>query len=119
MRMKKIILKTAKILLPVLIVMSMLISAATVNAASKKAPKKVKITSVRAYGNNRVAIKWKKVSNATQYRIYYKKSGSKKWKPIANVSSKKTSYIHKSSKKFPLVNGKKYVYTVRAYNKYG
>lgn len=85
-------------------------------ASSKKAPSKVSITKVTA-STNAVTVKWKKASNATSYRIYYKQSGAKKWKTVANVSGSKTSYTHKSSKKTPLVGGKKYVYTVRAYNK--
>lgn len=101
-------------LLAVLMIMTMLPT--TAFAAAKKVPSKVSITKVTASANS-VTVKWKKASNATSYRIYYKKSGAKKWTVVANVSSSKTSYTHKSGKKLPLAAGKKYVYTVRAYNK--
>lgn len=103
------------ILLTALMIITMLPTTAFA-ASSKKAPSKVSITKVTA-STNAVTVKWKKASNATSYRIYYKQSGAKKWKTVANVSGSKTSYTHKSSKKTPLVGGKKYVYTVRAYNK--
>ncbi len=101
-------------LLTALMIMTMLPT--TAFAASKKVPSKVSITKVTA-STNAVTVKWKKASNATSYRIYYKQSGAKKWKTVANVSGSKTSYTHKTSKNLPLVGGKKYVYTVRAYNK--
>ena len=92
---------------------------APVQAASKKKPVKVTVTSVKASGTNQVVIKWKKAKYATNYRIYWKQSGAKKWKTLATVKSNRTSYTHKSSNKAKLVGGKKYVYTVRAYNRYG
>ena len=102
-------------MLTALMIMTMLPTTAFA-ASSKKVPAKVSITKVTA-STNAVTVKWKKASNATSYRIYYKQSGAKKWIAIANVSGSKTSYTHKTSKKYPLVGGKKYVYTVRAYNK--
>lgn len=101
-------------LLTALMIMTMLPT--TAFAASKKVPSKVSVTKVTA-STNSVTVSWKKASNATSYRIYYKQSGAKKWTTVANVSSSKTSYTHKTSKSLPLVGGKKYVYTVRAYNK--
>lgn len=101
-------------LLTALMIMTMLPT--TAFAASKKVPSKVSVTKVTA-STNSVTVSWKKASNVTSYRIYYKQSGAKKWTTVANVSSSKTSYTHKTSKKLPLVGGKKYVYTVRAYNK--
>ena len=101
------------ILLTALMIITMLPTTAFA-ASSKKAPSKVSITKVTA-STNAVTVKWKKASNATSYRIYYKQSGAKKWITVANVTG--TSYTHKSNKKTPLVGGKKYVYTVRAYNK--
>lgn len=92
---------------------------APVQAASKKKPAKVTVTSVKASGYDKVNIKWKKAKYATNYRIYWKQSGAKKWKVLATVKSNRTSYTHKSSSKAKLIGGKKYVYTVRAYNKYG
>ena len=92
---------------------------APVQAASKKKPAKVTVTSVKASGTNQVAIKWRKAKYATNYRIYWKQAGTKKWRTLATVKSNRTSYTHKSSRKAKLVGGKKYVYTVRAYNRYG
>ena len=103
------------VLLTALLVFSMLPTTAFA-ASSKKVPAKVSITKVTA-STNAVTVKWKKAKNATAYRIYYKQSNAKKWVAVANVSGSKTSYTHKNSKKTPLVGGKKYSYTVRAYNK--
>ena len=89
----------------------------TAQAASKQAPTKVTISSVKAMGYNRVTVKWKKAKNATSYVIYYKQSSAKKWLKLKTVSSKTTSYVHKASKKYPLKQGVKYSYRVRAYNK--
>ena len=92
---------------------------APVQAASKKKPVKVTVTSVKTSGTNKVVVKWRKVKYATNYRIYWKQAGTKKWRTLATVKSNRTSYTHKSSSKAKLVGGKKYVYTVRAYNRYG
>ena len=92
---------------------------APVQAASKKKPVKVTVTSVKTSGTNKVVIKWRKAKYATNYRIYWKQAGTKKWRTLATVKSNKTTYTHKSNNKARLVAGKKYVYTVRAYNKYG
>jgi len=92
---------------------------APVQAASKKKPAKVTVTSVKTSGTNKVVIKWRKAKYATNYRIYWKQAGTKKWKTLATVRSNRLSYTHKSSSKAKLVGGKKYVYTVRAYNRYG
>ena len=89
----------------------------TAQAASKKTPTKVTISSVKAMGYNRVTVKWKKAKNATSYVIYYKQSSAKKWLKLKTVSSKATSYVHKASKKYPLKQGVKYSYRVRAYSK--
>mgnify|MGYP000086185558 CR=1 FL=1 len=92
---------------------------APVQAASKKKPAKVTMTSVKASGTNKVVVKWKKAKYATNYRIYWKQAGTKKWRTLATVKSNRTSYTHKSNSKAKLIGGKKYVYTVRAYNRYG
>ena len=92
---------------------------APVQAASKKKPVKVTVTSVKTSGTNKVVVKWRKAKYATNYRIYWKQAGTKKWRTLATVKSNRTSYTHKSSRKTKLVGGKKYVYTVRAYNRYG
>lgn len=94
-------------------------SSITAQAASKKTPSKVKISSVKATGYDRVTVKWKKAKNATAYVIYYKQASAKKWVKLKNVSAKTTIYTHKTSKKYPLKQGVKYSYRVRAYNKAG
>ena len=88
-------------------------------AASKKRPAKVTMTSVKTSGTNKVVIKWRKAKYATNYRIYWKQAGTKKWSTLTTVKSNRTSYTHKSNSKAKLIGGKKYVYTVRAYNRYG
>ncbi len=92
---------------------------APVQAASKKKPAKVTVTSVKTSGTNKVVIKWRKAKYATNYRIYWKQAGTKKWSTLTTVKSNRTSYTHKSNSKAKLIGGKKYVYTVRAYNRYG
>lgn len=94
-------------------------SSITAQAASKKTPSKVRISSVKATGYDRVTVKWKKAKNATAYVIYYKQASAKKWLKLKNVSAKTTIYTHKTSKKYPLKQGVKYSYRVRAYNKAG
>ena len=87
-------------------------------AASKRTPTRPVITKVTA-NKNSATVTWKKSKYATSYRIYYKQAGAKKWTTLATISSKNLKYTHKSSRKYPLKGGKKYTYTVRAYNKYG
>ena len=105
-------------LLVLALAVMLLIPAVPAQAASK-IPGKVTLSRVTTSGSNKVIVKWKKASNATQYRIYWKESGTKAWKTLTNVSASKTSYTHTSNKKATLKGGKKYAYTVRAYNKYG
>mgnify|MGYP000562040267 CR=1 FL=1 len=100
-----------------LTVMLVLVMAMPVFAASGKTPSAVSVTKAAA-AKNSVTVTWKRASNATSYRVYYKKAGARKWTVLANVSSKTTKYVHKTSRKYPLQGGKKYSYTVRAYNKY-
>ena len=71
---------------------------------------KPKLTSV---GNSKsgVVLKWKKVSKAKGYYIYRKKEGGS-YKKIKKITSGKTvKYTDKTA-----AAGKKYVYTVKAYN---
>ena len=90
----------------------------TTPAASKRTPTRPAITKVTATKNS-ATVTWKKSKYATSYRIYYKQAGTRKWTTLATISSKNLKYTHKSSRKYPLKGGKKYSYTVRAYNKYG
>ena len=87
-------------------------------AASKRTPTRPAITKVTATKNS-ATVTWKKSKYATSCRIYYKQVGARKWTALATVSSKNLKYTHKSSRKYLLKGGKKYAYTVRAYNKYG
>ena len=101
-----------------LTVMLVLVMAMPVFAASGKTPSAVSVTKAAA-AKNSVTVTWKKSKYATSYRVYYKQAGAKKWTTLATVNSKNLKYTHKSSRKHPLKGGKKYTYTVRAYNKYG
>lgn len=104
-----------------LVMVLLLVLALPVSAASKskKKPSTVTVTSVKSTAYNSATVRWKKAKYATSYRIYYKQAGAKKWIKLKDVKAKTTGYTHKSSKKYPLKAGKRYVYTVRAYNKYG
>ena len=86
-----------------------------VQAAAK--PGTVKLSSIKAVDYNKINIKWKKTSGTTNYIVYYKETGSKKWIKIKTLDNTKSSYTHTSSSKYPIVVGKKYQYTVKAYNK--
>ena len=57
-----------------------------------------------------IKVTWEKVKGATKYCLYRKKQGAA-WEVIARPSN--PSYIDRSK----LVNGEKYIYTVRAYIK--
>lgn len=109
--------KTRKYLLCLLtLALVLFLPATAAQAASGQQPGYVSNITARVSGSNKVTVTWKKAKNATSYRVYYKQAGGK-WKTLANV--KGTKYTHTSSKKYPLIAGKKYVYTVRAYNRYG
>ena len=109
--------KTRKYLLCLLTLALMLfLPAAAAQAASGQQPGYVSSITAKVSGSNKVTVTWKKAKNATSYRVYYKQAGGK-WKTLANVND--TKYTHTSSKKYPLTEGKKYVYTVKAYNRYG
>ena len=105
------------LIMAILLIVPMMIQSPA-EAASKKTPARPAITRVTATKNS-ATVTWKKSKYATSYRIYYKQAGAKKWTTLATISSKNLKYTHKSSRKHPLKGGKKYSYTVRAYNKYG
>ena len=117
--MKKKHILTRLILCIVMVMLFIPASSITAQAASRKTPSKVRISSVKATGYDRVTVKWKKAKNATAYVIYYKQASAKKWVKLKKVSAKTTIYTHKTSKKYPLKQGVKYSYRVRAYNKTG
>ena len=109
--------KTRKYLLYLLtLALVLFLPVTAAQAASGQQPGYVSNITARVSGSNKVTVTWKKAKNATSYRVYYKQAGGK-WKTLANV--KGTKYTHTSSRKYPLTEGKKYVYTVRAYNRYG
>ena len=105
------------LIMAILLIVPMMIQSPA-EAASKKTPARPAITRVTATKNS-ATVTWKKSKYATSYRIYYKQAGTRKWTTLATISSKNLKYTHKSSRKYPLKGGKKYTYTVRAYNKYG
>ena len=118
LRKRKGIIAALVVVLAIMLIVPVMLQTPS-EAASKKKPAKVTVTSVKTSGTNKVVIKWRKAKYATNYRIYWKQAGTKKWRTLATVKSNRTSYTHKSSSKAKLVGGKKYVYTVRAYNRYG
>ena len=79
-------------------------------------PGKVNVTKVKANSYQEVLVNWSKAKNTTSYHVYYKEAGARNWRKIDSVSGRYTSFKHRSSKSFPLKPGKKYVYTVKAYN---
>lgn len=97
------------------LLLSFSIAQIPVQAAAK--PGTVKLTGIKATDYNKINIKWKKTSGATNYIVYYRESGDKKWIKVKTLDNKKTSYTHTSSSKYPIIVGKKYQYTVKAYNK--
>ena len=105
------------LIMAILLIVPMMIQSPA-EAASKRTPARPVITKVTATKNS-ATVTWKKSKYATSYRIYYKQAGTKKWTTLATISSKNLKYTHKSSRKHLLKGGKKYTYTVRAYNKYG
>ena len=86
-------------------------------AASKRTPTRPVLVKATATKNT-ATITWKKSKYATSYRVSYKESGAKRWSKLAIVSGKKASYTHKATSSRPLKAGKKYIFTVRAYNSY-
>lgn len=79
-------------------------------------PDKVTLSSISSPGYHQIRIEWEKVPEATHYFIYYKREGAAKWTKIAVVGSSTLSYTHVYSKAYPIVIGRNYTYTVRAYN---
>ena len=118
LRKRKGIITALVVVLAIMLIVPVMLQTPS-EAASKKRPAKVTMTSVKTSGTNKVVIKWRKAKYATNYRIYWKQAGTKKWRTLATVKSNRTSYTHKSNSKAKLIGGKKYVYTVRAYNRYG
>ena len=118
LRKRKGIVAALVVVLAIMLIVPVMLQTPS-EAASKKRPAKVTVTSVKTSGTNKVVIKWRKAKYATNYRIYWKQAGTKKWRTLATVKSNRTSYTHKSNSKAKLIGGKKYVYTVRAYNRYG
>lgn len=74
--------------------------------------KKVKISSAKRKGNNKIKLTWKKLDNVSGYEIYMKK-GNGKYKKVKTISQGKTVSYTKNGL------NKKYVYTfkIRAYTK--
>ena len=101
--------------LALLMLAVILLMPASIQAATK--PGTVKLSSIKATDYNKINIKWKKSSDTTSYIVYYKEAGNSKWIKLKTLGSTKSSYTHTSSRKYPIVEGQKYQYTVKAYNK--
>ena len=107
--------KHSKVFVLLTLIVTLLLPA-QVFGATEAAPAQVKHSKVYSEYSDRVTIKWSPVKGATKYRVYYKPYGQKKWAKVGDVSGSKTSYTHVSNKRNGLKAGKKYTYTVRAYN---
>lgn len=84
------------------------------DAIGIKVSKKLSAPKLASVSNTKsgVTVKWKKVSGAAGYYVYRKTPGGS-WKNIKKITSGSTvKYTDKT-----MSAGKKYVYTVRAYNK--
>lgn len=104
------------VILSMTLVVPLLLQSPT-EAAIKRTPTKPVVTKVTATKDS-VTITWKKSKYATSYGVLYRAAGTKKWIRVKTVSSSTSKYTHKSSARYPLKAGKKYYYTVKAYNKY-
>ena len=74
--MKKKHILTRLILCLVMVMLFIPASSIMAQAASRKTPSKVTISSVKATGYDRVTVKRKKSQNATDYVIYYKRASA-------------------------------------------
>lgn len=80
------------------------------NGGSIIEPEKIKnITATNT--NQGVKVTWDADPVADKYRIYRKAEGAKKWTRLDTIDADETSFIDKTAK-----SGKKYTYTVKAYN---
>ena len=104
------------VILSMTLVVPLLLQSPT-EAAIKRTPTKPVVTKVTATKDS-VTITWKKSKYATSYGVLYRAAGAKKWIRVKTVNSSTSKYTHKSSARYPLKAGKKYYYTVKAYNKY-
>lgn len=104
------------VILSMTLVVPLLLQSPT-EAAIKRMPTKPVVTKVTATKDS-VTITWKKSKYATSYGVLYRAAGTKKWIRVKTVNSSTSKYTHKSSARYPLKAGKKYYYTVKAYNKY-
>ena len=104
------------VILSMTLVVPLLLQSPT-EAAIKRTPTKPVVTKVTATKDS-VTITWKKSKYATSYGVLYRAAGTKKWIRVKTVNSSTSKYTHKSSARYPLKAGKKYYYTVKAYNKY-
>ena len=81
-------------------------------AAAAVVPGKTRITSARAASATAVFLDWEKAKNATSYYVCYKLSGGKILDKD-RMCERDLGYAHISKN---LKEGKRYLYTVRAYN---
>ena len=79
---------------------------------AKVVPEKITVSSIKS-GNNKVTLKWKKLSGINGYEVYRATSKNGKYTKIATVN--KASKVTYTDKK--LTSGKKYYYKIRAYKK--
>ena len=90
-----------------------LITVAPAEAASVKAPAKVKKFKSPVQTVSSIKLTWKKAAHVKGYQIYRKAPNAKKWKKVATVKSSKNTYVNSG-----LQANTKYKYKVRAYRTY-
>lgn len=95
-----------------LLFFSVSVSAATLQTKIA-APGQPKLISAKAVGADSIKLQWKSAEKATHYAIYYRVDG--KWNKIAMIKADSTVYTHKDNANTPLVPGKTYTYTVKAF----
>lgn len=78
--------------------------------SAKAVPPKTSLSSAKGQ-ENKVTLKWKKVSGVSGYEVYRATSKNGKYKKVKTITSNsKTTYVNKN-----LETGKKYCYKIRTY----
>ena len=114
---RKLQIRRLPVLLSAVLFALMLAAEAFVPAqAAAAVPGRPALSTITSPSYCEITVSWKEVPDANYYFVYYKAVGAAEWKKIATVKSAKRSYTHVSSKEFPILVGRNYTYTVRAYN---
>lgn len=110
--MKNSIKKSFSALMLLVIATILIFTATPVEAASTKAPAKVKSFKSTRQTVSSVKFTWKKVANVKGYQLY-RKAPNSKWKKVATIKGKKKTYTN-----LGLKSETKYKYKIRAFRTY-